>query len=103
MPYQSEAQRRYLKMNLPEVAKEFDKKTPKNTKLPPKKGYVSTSDGMMKVAMSKADQQEVERMHRARTKLPDTGSKPSKVSRAFKAADKFMKGVGSSVAKRIKK
>jgi len=34
MPFQSEAQRRYLWMKEPKVAKEFAKATPKGKKLP---------------------------------------------------------------------
>lgn len=34
MPFKSEAQRRYLWMHHPEVAKEFADKTPSGTKLP---------------------------------------------------------------------
>lgn len=36
MPFKSKAQRAYLYANNPEVAKEFEKKTPKGTKLPQK-------------------------------------------------------------------
>lgn len=42
MPFKSKAQRRYLYAKDPEVAKEFEKETPKKGKLPehvkPKKG-----------------------------------------------------------------
>ncbi len=34
MPFKSEAQRKYLYANNPEVAKEFEKHTPKGKKLP---------------------------------------------------------------------
>lgn len=34
MPFKSEAQRKYLYANHPEVAKEFAEHTPKNAKLP---------------------------------------------------------------------
>jgi hypothetical protein len=34
MPFKSKAQRGYLYANNPKVAKEFEKKTPKNKKLP---------------------------------------------------------------------
>lgn len=34
MPFKSEAQRRYLYANEPKVAKSWEKKTPKNAKLP---------------------------------------------------------------------
>lgn len=37
MPFKSEAQRRYLYANEPEVAKEFASKTPKGKKLPERK------------------------------------------------------------------
>lgn len=36
MPFKSKAQRKYLYANEPEVAKEFESKTPKNSKLPNK-------------------------------------------------------------------
>jgi hypothetical protein len=36
MPFKSKAQRAYLYANNPEVAKEFEKKTPKGAKLPQK-------------------------------------------------------------------
>lgn len=36
MPMKSKAQRKYLWANNPEVAKEFEKKTPKGKKLPEK-------------------------------------------------------------------
>lgn len=36
MPFQSQAQRGYLYANKPEIAKEFEKKTPKAQKLPEK-------------------------------------------------------------------
>lgn len=36
MPFKSEAQRRYMYANDPEMAKEFEKKTPKSKKLPKK-------------------------------------------------------------------
>jgi len=36
MPFQSEAQRRYLYGKNPKLAKEFESKTPKGKKLPPK-------------------------------------------------------------------
>ena len=36
MPFKSQAQRKYLYANEPEVAKEFAKKTPANAKLPKK-------------------------------------------------------------------
>jgi len=34
MPFKSEKQRRYLYAKKPEIAKEFEKKTPKGKKLP---------------------------------------------------------------------
>lgn len=34
MPFKSKAQRAYLYANKPELAKEFERKTPKNKKLP---------------------------------------------------------------------
>lgn len=34
MPFKSESQRRYLYANHPEVAKEFEKETPKDAELP---------------------------------------------------------------------
>ena len=37
MPFVSKAQRAYLYANKPEVAKKFEKHTPKGTKLPKKK------------------------------------------------------------------
>jgi hypothetical protein len=37
MPFKSKAQRRYLYAKEPEVAREFEKATPKNAKLPEKK------------------------------------------------------------------
>lgn len=42
MPFRSEAQRKYLFINNPKVAKEFAKKTPRGIKLPEhvKKGKV---------------------------------------------------------------
>jgi hypothetical protein len=36
MPFKSEAQRRFLYANNPELAKEFQEKTPKGKKLPEK-------------------------------------------------------------------
>jgi hypothetical protein len=36
MPFKSEKQRRYLWAKHPEIAKEFEKKTPKGKKLPKK-------------------------------------------------------------------
>jgi hypothetical protein len=36
MPFRSKAQRRYLHANHPELAKEFESKTPRGTKLPEK-------------------------------------------------------------------
>ena len=36
MPFKSKAQKGYLYVNEPEVAKEFQKHTPKDTKLPAK-------------------------------------------------------------------
>lgn len=36
MPFKSEAQRKYLYANKPELAKEFESKTPKKKKLPKK-------------------------------------------------------------------
>lgn len=36
MPFQSQAQRRYLYANEPEVAKKFEKETPEGVKLPAK-------------------------------------------------------------------
>ena len=36
MPFRSQAQRAYLYANEPEVAKEFQKETPKDAKLPKK-------------------------------------------------------------------
>lgn len=41
MPFQSQAQRGYLYAKHPEVAKEFEKKTPKGKKLPKKKNMGS--------------------------------------------------------------
>ena len=40
--------------NHPKIAREFEAATPKDAKLPPKKGYIRTSDGMMKVKRKKA-------------------------------------------------
>jgi hypothetical protein len=36
MPFKSQSQRKYLWTNRPEIAKEFESKTPKNKKLPKK-------------------------------------------------------------------
>jgi hypothetical protein len=36
MPFKSEAQRKYMHAKHPEIAKEFESKTPKGKKLPPK-------------------------------------------------------------------
>lgn len=38
MPFQSEAQRRYMHANHPEIAKRFEAETPKGKKLPEHKG-----------------------------------------------------------------
>lgn len=38
MPFKSKAQKGYLYANKPEVAKEFEEKTPKEKKLPARKG-----------------------------------------------------------------
>lgn len=38
MPMKSEAQRAYLHANKPEIAKEFESKTPKGAKLPKRVG-----------------------------------------------------------------
>lgn len=37
MPFQSESQRRFMHSQKPELAKEFEKKTPQNAQLPEKK------------------------------------------------------------------
>ncbi len=34
MPFKSQAQRRYMYKNLPEIAAQWEKETPKGTKLP---------------------------------------------------------------------
>ena len=44
MPFESEAQKRFLYAVNPSVAKEFEKKTPKNKKLPSKKTKKKSSE-----------------------------------------------------------
>ena len=53
MPFKSEAQRRYMHANHPEIAKEFDAATPKGAKLPERvgdnKAHAKVRKGMKKV------------------------------------------------------
>jgi len=39
MPFKSQAQRRYMYKNLPEIAERWEKETPKGKKLPTRIGY----------------------------------------------------------------
>lgn len=43
MPYKSEAQRRYLEANHPELAKQFEAETPITARLPPRVGRAKKS------------------------------------------------------------
>lgn len=53
MPFKSKAQRRYLYMKHPEVAKEFEKETPKDAKLPEKKKKKQSTWKAMKTSEEK--------------------------------------------------
>jgi len=45
MPFESKSQRRFMYSQKPELAKEFEKATPKGTKLPEKKKKSSSTSG----------------------------------------------------------
>ena len=44
MPYKSEAQKKWMEANRPDLAKEFKKETPKNAQLPQRLGKPSDSE-----------------------------------------------------------
>ena len=44
MPFKSEAQKKWLQANKPEIAKQFEAETPKNQKLPQRIGQPSDSE-----------------------------------------------------------
>lgn len=54
MPFQSQAQRRYLYAKHPAVAKEFEAATPKGAKLPQRKGKKPTRDEKVKAGLKRA-------------------------------------------------
>lgn len=48
MPFKSDAQRRYMYSQLPEIAKRWEAETPKGKKLPKKKGEQSALSTYLK-------------------------------------------------------
>jgi hypothetical protein len=53
VPFQSEAQRRYLYANEPEVARRWQKKTPKGADLPPRVGKLAPEGGIPSIPAGK--------------------------------------------------
>jgi hypothetical protein len=54
MPFESQAQRRYMYSQHPEIAKEFESATPKGAKLPERKGKKPTLHQKVKRGLKKA-------------------------------------------------
>jgi len=54
MPFQSQAQRKYMYANHPEIAKEFESATPKDRKLPERKHPKPPLEHRVKKGLSRA-------------------------------------------------